>query len=147
MPIPLTAKQMAAIPAELAFILQQVCLPAGIELTTAPARAQEPQGSAYGAYSMGLNGKCVVFRIAKTTQDRPGAFVTLWNRCPHTKVIQPFTASDPIDYFLVGVTGRSATQGATYRGFFLFDKHILMEKGILSHAHAAGKRAMRLFPP
>ena len=56
---------------------------------------------------MKLNGYNIILRIAKNTNDRPGAFVTLWKRCKNSGNIIPFDENDNINYILISVNRKS----------------------------------------
>lgn len=100
----------------------------------------EPESAEYGAFVFKLNGSNVRFRVAKITPTKIGQFVTLWKRSA-SGPIQPFDASDPIDFFVISVRS-----GENF-GQFVFPKSILCEKNVFSVNSKGGKRAIRAYPP
>lgn len=132
---------------DLNFCIEKMCTPSQIKLTKAPIKDKQPENQAYGGYLLELNNKKVLFRVGKVTNHRPGAFVTLWQRCSKRGRPIPFDYDDPIKYFFIFVKGFSKTKRKEYRGQFFFHKNVLLEKGILSKNKKGGKLGMRLFPP
>jgi hypothetical protein len=128
---------LKSIPKELIFALENWYKPAGIAITN-PAQREAESGD-YGACRLGLNGQNVAFRIGKVTPNRPGNFVTLWKRIKGT--IVPLDFSDDIDFVVVSVTD------GIQSGQFVFDQHILRDKGIISYHGKKGKLSFRIFPP
>tara|TARA_A100000171_G_C2134123_1_gene148834 strand:- start:422 stop:925 length:504 start_codon:yes stop_codon:yes gene_type:complete len=110
--------------------------PLGFELTHF---SLEKESQEYGACTFELNGLQIVSRNAKVTPTKIGQFVTLWKRL-NNGPIQPFDASDHIDFVVVNV--RSENQ----IGQFIFPKKVLIEKGVFSTASKEGKRAIRIYP-
>lgn len=94
----------------------------------------------YGGYSLVVNGKHVVFRIAKTTPTKLGQFVTLWKRIGNSLPL-PFHEDDQIDLFVVNVS-----KGA-HVGQFIFPKAALIKQGVMSSKNKKGKCAMRVYHP
>ena len=105
------------------------------------------RSKAYQAYSLKINGKKSLFRVAKTTGDRPGQFVTLWKR-PEIE-IGPFDLSDEIEFVIVSACSPRSLEGKEKRGYFVFDQKILLKKGIFSEEKESkkGKLGFRVFPP
>ena len=112
---------------------------AGISLTQVAQR--EAESAEYGAYHLGLNGKSVAFRVAKTTPTKIGQFVTLWKRSILDKKIAPLDSADDVDFVVVSVAN------ATHQGQFIFNKQVLLTHDVMSHMGKGGKRAMRVYPP
>lgn len=100
----------------------------------------ENESADYDAYRFYLNQKSICYRMAKITPTKTGQFVTLWKRNT-TGIIEPFDASDPIDFVIVSVRKNDLF------GQFIFPKNILFAKGIFSTATQEGKRAIRVYPP
>jgi len=100
----------------------------------------ENESADYDAYRFYLNQKRICYRTAKITPTKTGQFVTLWKR-NHNGIIEPFDASDPIDFVIISVRKNDLF------GQFIFPKSILLEKGIFSTATKEGKRATRVYPP
>lgn len=99
-----------------------------------------PESKEYGACMFKLSDKCVVFRVAHITPTKIGQFVTLWKR-EGAGPIKPYEAKDQVDFFVISVR-----KGWCW-GQFVFPKHILIEKGVLSKDAQGGKRALRVYPP
>ena len=127
------------IPNDLIAAIQDVYMPAGMQLTDLPLR--EAESAEYGATRFSLNGHTIVFRVAKTTPTKIGQFVTLWKRPTPSSSIAPLDINDGIDFVVVSVCD------ATHRGQFVFDHKILTSKGITAINGEGGKRAMRVYPP
>lgn len=106
----------------------------------------DPKGKQYGACTFTLNNKLVVYRVAKTTQDRPGQFVTLWKRPNPTDNITPLELKDNIQFVIVHVDSNDLSNNR-YSGQFIFPVEILVAKGIISSEKKKGKLAIRVFPP
>ena len=86
------------------------------------------------------------FGLQKSTPDRPGHFITLWKRPSLGSEIVPLDSSDGIDFVVVSINGQGHS-GKSYRGQFVFNKHVLTEQGIMSQDTKPGKLAFRVFPP
>ena len=114
-------------------------LAAGLAVTTAPRR--EPESADYGACRLGLNGRAVVFRVAKTTPTKIGQFVTAWKRPLPGADIAPLDSADAIDFLVVSVAGQD------HHGQFVFDRAALLRHGVMSREGLGGKRAIRVYPP
>ncbi len=119
-------------------LIKNIYEPAGMKITTAPVA--ESESAEYGAYRLGLNGKNIVFRIAKTTPTKIGQFVTLWKRQNAGGIIMPLDTTDGIDLVVISVSD------ATHQGQFVFDQKTLVEKGVMSCNGKGGKRAIRVYP-
>lgn len=105
------------------------------------AMQPEVESSEYGACRLGLNGKNVVFRVAKTTPTKTGQFVTLWKRSLLSGEIAPFDSSDGVDFVIISVAN------ATHHGQFIFNQQVLLKHDVMSHIGKGGKRAIRVYPP
>ncbi|MFD2825637.1 MepB family protein [Leeuwenhoekiella polynyae] len=99
----------------------------------------EPESKEYDACRFKLNGTRIVSRSSKITPKKVGQFVTFWKRTGNGP-IEPFDAQDPGDLYVVNVRSAEAF------GQFVFPKEVLLEKGIISSATQAGKRACRVYP-
>lgn len=100
----------------------------------------ELESAEYSAYRFHLNNKHICFREAKITPTKTGQFVTLWKR-NSSKTIEPFDASDKIDFVIVSVRKNDVF------GQFIFPQSVLLEKGIFSTPKKEGIRATRVYPP
>ncbi|MCU1752881.1 MepB family protein [Pseudomonas sp. 6D_7.1_Bac1] len=127
------------LPHDLTAAIQNVYELAGMKLTQ--AARPEAESAEYGAARFGLDGRTIVFRVAKTTPTKIGQFVTLWKRPTPGSVIAPLDTADGVGFVVVSVCD------ATHRGQFVFDPEILVSKGILSINGKGGKRAIRVYPP
>ncbi len=127
----------AAVHEDLAIALNRIYTPCGFDWTSPLA---EPESAEYGAYRFAVNGRSALFRVAKITPTKTGQFVTLWKRSSNGP-IEPYSISDPIDLVIISVK-----EGNKF-GQFIFPKAVLVQKGIVSSATKAGKRAIRVYPP
>ncbi|MDG9688410.1 MepB family protein [Streptomyces sp. DH18] len=100
----------------------------------------EPESADYAAHGFTLDGRMVVFRVARTTPAKAGQFVTVWQRSAEGP-IRPYDADDGVDLFVVG------TRDAGRFGQFVFPLGVLCERGIVSRDGAGGKRGFRVYPP
>jgi len=100
----------------------------------------EKESLKYKACSFKLKEEQIICRHAHITPKKIGQFVTFWKR-NLAKQTQPFSESDTFDYFFI------VTEKATNVGYFKFPKQVLIEKGIISSQHNAGKRGFRVYPP
>lgn len=106
-----------------------------------------PENSKYCAMSFSIRDDDIIYRKGKVTPDRPGAFLTLWQRPDKTSTCNKPIAlkSNQLDFLMIEV---SEIQKETPRsGIFLFPKKILINKKILSANGNRGKTAFRVFPP
>lgn len=94
----------------------------------------------YLGYNFQLNHYHIKFRKSKITPKKIGQFVTLWKRNPDSKQTEPFSNSDPFDFFIIyaELDNRS--------GFFFFPKTTLAHQYILTLAQKEGKRGFRVYP-
>ncbi|MFG2533462.1 MepB family protein [Streptomyces sp. NPDC048516] len=100
----------------------------------------EAESAEYAAHEFTLDGLAVRFRVAKTTPTKAGQFVTVWKRSPGGP-IQPFDSADAVDLFVI-----SSRQDGRF-GHFVFPRHVLAGRGIVSRHGTGGKRAFRIYPP
>jgi hypothetical protein len=119
--------------------IEHIYEPAGLTLTDNARR--EEDSVEYGACRFGLDGKVIVFRVAKTTPTKLGQFVTLWKRATPTREIAPLDSGDGIAFVVINVADE------THRGQFVFDRQILAARSIMSIEGKGGKRAFRVYPP
>lgn len=127
------------LPQDLLAAIQDAYVPAGMTVTTQAVREEE--SAEYGACRLGLDGREVVFRVAKTTPTKIGQFVTLWKRPTPGAEIAPLDGEDGVAIVVVSVAD------ATHRGQFVFPRKTLLDKGVMSRAQQGGKRAIRVYPP
>ncbi|MES2741712.1 MAG: MepB family protein [Pseudomonadota bacterium] len=130
---------VGALPRDLVLAMGGLYVQASVAVTRAPQREQE--SGEYGACRLDLEGRVVVFRVAKTTPTKVGQFVTLWKRPAPADEIAPFDASDAVDFVIVSVAD------ATHCGQFVFDQQALLKHGVMSRDKQGGKRAIRVYPP
>ncbi|MEC5162594.1 MULTISPECIES: MepB family protein [unclassified Janthinobacterium] len=130
---------IGAVPRDLVQALGGLYQQAGVATTRAPQR--EPESGEYGACRLALQGRAVVFRVAKTTPTKIGQFVTVWKRPAPGDEIAPLDSGDGIDFVVVSVAG------AGHRGQFVFDQQALLKHGVMSRDAHGGKRAIRVYPP
>ncbi|QSQ17681.1 MepB family protein [Myxococcus landrumensis] len=127
------------LPHDLLAAIRDAYAPAGLSVTTPASR--EVESAEYGACRLALDGRTVVFRVAKTTPTKVGQFVTLWKRPTPDAEIAPLDSGDGVDLVVVSVGD------ADHRGQFVFPQKTLVDKGVMSRAHQGGKRAIRVYPP
>jgi hypothetical protein len=127
-----------SIPIQLTDIINDVLLPAGLCISQ-PRR--EAESGEYGACQFEVEGKRILFRVANTTPTKIGQFVAIWKRPSAQDEIMPIDFDDGIEFILVSVFDH------THRGFFLFNRHVLAEKGVMSIKGKNGKRAIRVYAP
>lgn len=101
---------------------------------------QHSESQEYGACSFELNGKKIQQRISKITPTKIGQFVTLWKR-NKDGITEPFDFTDSIDFIII-----IAVSGTNF-GQFIFPKHVLANKGVITQNGKEGKRGIRVYPP
>jgi hypothetical protein len=94
----------------------------------------------YHSLNFQINNVNVEYREAKVTAKKLGYFVTLWKRNSLNKT-SPYDISENIDFYCFGIADNFRF------GQFIFPKHILFEKGILSSSKHKGKLGFRLYTP
>lgn len=127
------------LPHELVLAIREAYQPAGLTITTAPVRERESEE--YGACRFALEGRAVVFRVAKTTPSKIGQFVTVWKRPKPGDEIAPLDSHDGIDIVII------CSADAAHRGQFVFPCAALVSRGVMSRDGAGGKRGIRVYPP
>jgi hypothetical protein len=138
-PIQPTSPTVGNLPLELVLAMRGLYMLAGVVVTHAPQREQE--SSEYGACRFELDGRAVVFRVAKTTPTKIGQFVTLWKRPTPSDEIAPLDSDDGVDIVVVSVADTSR------RGQFVFNQNALLKHGVMSRKGQGGKRGIRVYPP
>lgn len=147
---------------ELSSLLSKQFVPAGYKITKDVQLGPIPESSKYDALCFALDGRNIVYRKAKVTPDRPGAFLAVWQRpstVSHSQIEStnsnkpiPFHA-DEFDYMFVSVVSHcdddhaSETVQGVKSGLFIFPVAVLIEKGIVSSVKTKGKTGFRVFPP
>ena len=114
------------------------------QITSTEKADPAPEAKKYAGATFSINHKKCVYREAKMTPDRPGAFLAIWKRLDiqmKTKPI-PLDASD-LDYLFIGVENINNKQ----KGFFIFPVLLLLHKNIMSSDNKKGKTGFRVFPP
>lgn len=102
------------------------------------------ENAKYEALNFSLNDRRIVYRKGNVTPDRPGAFLSVWQRpvLETSNGNKPVPLkSDELDYLFIQVEDESD------RGLFIFPVATLKEKGIVSSATKKGKTGFRVFPP
>jgi hypothetical protein len=125
-------------PDDFVVALRDIYVPAGLKVTEA---LREAESADYGACRFRIGGLAAVFRVAKTTPTKIGQFVTCWKRPTTASEIAPLDKDDDIAFLVVSVSDLNN------RGQFIFDRDILLAKGIMSRNRKGGKRAIRVYPP
>ncbi len=101
---------------------------------------EEAQNSDYGAGIFQLNSKSVRFRVAKTTPNKVGQFVSFWEKDTAHKN-QAFSYEKATDLLVIN------TFTSTNRfGQFIFPKAVLLKQKILKTGTTKGKMAIRVYP-
>jgi hypothetical protein len=113
--------------------------PAGLKLTSQIKK--EAESAQYSAHRFGLNGENVAYRVAKTTPTKIGQFVTIWKRAHPQSPIKPFDRSDQLSFVVITVHNKEE------QGQFVFNKDVLLSRGIMSDGIKKGKLAIRVYPP
>ena len=131
---------------EMESLLNKYFSPAGYKITTAVELDPVAENAKYEALNFSLNDRKVVYRKGNVTPDRPGAFLSVWQRPALGNVNgnKPIPLkSDELDFLFVQVKSDSKY------GMFVFPVAILKEKGIVSSAttKGKGKTGFRVFPP
>lgn len=98
------------------------------------------EASEYKGFVITTKSGQLIFRLAKVTPKKVGQFVTLWKR-NNDKITQPFDFTEPYTHYIIAIEEEQK------RGYFLFSKQVLLEKGILSSTIKEGKRGFRIYPP
>ncbi len=137
---------------ELLIILQNNFAPSGYKLPNADELIPHNQNAQYHGYAFTLNQKRIIYRKAKVTPDRPGAFLALWKRPADLSNFKPIPFANEFDYLLVAVSSDGLTTinnqvANIQKGFFLFPIELLVKKGIVTGRNYKGKTAFRVFPP
>jgi hypothetical protein len=100
---------------------------------------QEAESQEYGACTFEMNGKSIIFRVAKITPTKIGQFVTIWKRIAKGPTM-PYDSQDAFDYMVINVWNKD------HCGQFVFPKAVLINKGIVSKNGIGGKRGIRVYP-
>lgn len=93
----------------------------------------------YQACTFSLSTTKIIYREAKVTPKKIGLFVAIWKRTP-VGITAPYEEVDEFDCMVIAV------DTVEIKGFFLFPNTALAEFGIISTAHKAGKRGVRIYP-
>ncbi|MCW7503501.1 MepB family protein [Leptospira paudalimensis] len=98
----------------------------------------EKESKNYNACSFLCNNQKVIFRTANNTPKKNGLFVTLWKRSKNGP-IEPYQYKDSFDLTIIETIHKDNI------GYFLFNKEILNERGIL-FGKLKGKLGFRVYP-
>jgi hypothetical protein len=141
---------------ELESLINRGFVPAGYNITKKIELDPVPDNSKYDALAFSLNEHDIVYRKGKVTPDRPGAFLTVWQR----PALSTSNGNKPIplrshelDYLFVKVDRHSnvrddeESNNSPQSGMFVFPVLLLIEKGIVSTEFNKGKTGFRVFPP
>ena len=135
------------------FLIQQI-VPLGYRVTRNVELDSVPENSKYEALNFSLDERKIVYRKGKVTSDRPGAFLSIWQRpsLENNNGNKPIPlSSNDFDYLFVQVENYSIiTEELEHNskyGMFIFPISILIEKGIVSSLKNKGKTGFRVFPP
>ncbi|MGM5630239.1 MepB family protein [Apibacter raozihei] len=125
------------LPINLELAIKHLYAESGMKITQYPVR--ENESLEYNACRFSIKNKNVLFREGKTTPTKIGQFVTCWKRL--SDIILPFDSNDDIEFLIIGSADKDNV------GQFIFDKNILIKKGIMSNEDNKGKTAFRIYPP
>lgn len=133
-------------------LLTRAFIPAGYNITQNVELDSVLENSKYGALSFGLDNKSIVYREGKVTSDRPGAFLSVWQRPTNSNNTKPIPLkSSELDYLLVHVKNQpeptEQLDSKFSHGIFIFPTSLLIEKGIVYSDISKGKTGFRVFPP
>ena len=106
-----------------------------------------PENANYNAATFKWEGNSLYFRKAKVTPDRPGAFLTLWQRPENNEISNKPVAitEEQLDFLIIEINELSTLNPR--KGIFIFPKELLVKKKILSKDGSKGKTGFRVFPP
>jgi len=135
-------------------LLSKAFIPAGYTITKRLELDEIPESSKYEGLVFSINDQSIVFRKAKVTPDRPGAFLAVWKRPPSAKENKPISLqSNDLDYLFVqveessNITSTDKAISSPKSGMFIFPVSLLVKKGIVSTQTSKGKTGFRVFPP
>ncbi len=112
-----------------------------LNLKITKAAVLETESSEYGACQFEIDKHNIIFRVGNTTPTKIGQFVTIWKRPSPSAEIVPFDFEDNFKFIMIFV------YDDIHSGIFLFNKNILVKKGVISLHSKEGKRAIRVYPP
>ena len=93
----------------------------------------------YEAINFIFNNITFKSRLAKRTPKKHGYFVAIWHKNNQGSNV-PFTYDEIADKLVVNIID------GVQKGQFIFQKEILMHKGIISSENKKGKMAFRVYP-
>ncbi len=139
-------------------LLNREFVAAGYKITSDIVLDPVPENSKYQALTFALNNCHIFYRNGNVTPDRPGAFLSVWQRPSATPTNKannkPVPLNyDELDYLFVQVQEHASVASIENslsnpkRGLFIFPVSILIEKGIVSSTSKKGKTGFRVFPP
>lgn len=100
---------------------------------------EEQECKEYCGYNFYLEKQYFKFRKSKITAKKVGQFVTFWRRNTLNQT-EPFHGNDNIDFYVILAKEKDRL------GFFIFPKHLLLEKQLLTTVGKQGKRGFRVYP-
>lgn len=122
--------------------------PAGFTVTEKIQTDAAPEAASYGACYFSLNQHKIIYRAGKVTGDRPGAYLTVWQRPASGSSNKPVPLrSEQMDFLIVRVHSPNDLHTRLRAGIFIFPTAVLTTKGILPSAGKPGKTGFRVFPP
>lgn len=124
-------------PPDLLLVIDTIYKPCGLVFTELKP---EEESAEYDAFTFKINNQSIKYRAAKITPTKTGQFVTIWKRNGKGP-IEPFHISDDWDLVII------STRNDNKLGQFIFPKHTLYNKGIVSGNEKEGKRGIRVYPP
>ncbi|NAW50684.1 mepB protein [Elizabethkingia argentiflava] len=134
-----TSPETGAIPFQLRDFTYKVFKNNSLKINNSALRDHE--NLEYGGSSLSIGGKNILFRVAKTTPTKVGQFVALYKRSGISGKITPLDFDDRYDYVFI------ASFNKQYHGVFIFNKEVLIQKGIFSKDKKGGKLSFRVYAP
>lgn len=102
-------------------------------------RIDSPYKNEYDSCELEIKNYKIIYRTAKITPKKPGAFVAIWKKDPSNRNI-PFAMEDDLTHMVIYVEENHN------KGVFIFTKQDLAALQIISHPTSKGKMGIRLYP-
>lgn len=102
-------------------------------------KIDSPYKNDYNSCELEIKNHKIIYRTAKITPKKPGAFVAIWKKDTSNKNI-PFSIEDDFTHMVIYIEEQNN------KGVFIFTKQDLTDLGIISHPTCKGKMGVRLYP-
>lgn len=132
---------------EIKNFIKSIFEPIGYKLTNEIEVDPVPKNSKYCALKFSLNNKKIIYRNAKVTPDRPGAFVTIWQRPSSSSLNNKPISLNSIDLDYLFIRVKENSDDNSKEGIFIFPTSILIKKKLVLCEGSNGKTGFRVFPP